>query len=438
MITFFPSPYKDEILYSILTRYHIRSGNTSYFTTNEDLYGNGNIVSSIDLPSNNNALISNMPAAFNYRVEEVIKKYTLFNYYTSFISKQRKDDVLQMLKGNDGRGVHSIVGAGQKGANKEGYFKICPICYKEEVEDYGEAYLHRINQIPEVLICSKHEVPLMRSKNPIYYYGKNSYVRLKEDEFVEFKEIKHLLMDNIDIFLKLNKSIQYLLDENIDSKDDLWITEQYKNRLKQMELCTPSGRVDIEELQKRFIDYYGEEFLMLFDFNFYSANSTNWIKYMVRSSRSKVNPIKHLLLIDFMNINIEEFFTKKITYEPFGRGPWVCLNKICCNYSKPTIKTIEIGYNSKKRKPVGKFKCEQCGFTYSRCGPDICEEDKYKIGKIITIGDLYKEEIRRLWNKNYSIRQIARELKLGQRTVKKYITTNRFDMISNQYYGGMD
>ena len=343
-----------------------------------------------------------------------------------------------MLKGNDGRGVHSIVGAGQKGANKEGYFKICPICYKEEVEDYGEAYLHRINQIPEVFICSKHKVPLMRSKYPIYYYGKNSYVRLDEKEFIEFKQIRPILMRNLDKLLKLNKSIQYLLNGNTDNRDELWITEQYKSRLKQMELCTPSGRVNLEELQKRFIDYYGEEFLMIFDLNFYSENITNWIKYMVRSNRSKVNPIKHLLLIDFMNINIEEFFTKKITYEPFGRGPWVCLNKICCNYSKPTIKTIEIGYNSKKRKPVGKFKCEQCGFTYSRCGPDICEEDKYKIGKIITIGDLYKEEIRRLWNKNYSIRQIARELKLGQRTVKKYITTNRFDMISNQYYGGMD
>lgn len=53
----FPIPYEDEILYSILARYDLRSGNTSYVTTNEDLYNEGMITSSIDLPSNNNRLV---------------------------------------------------------------------------------------------------------------------------------------------------------------------------------------------------------------------------------------------------------------------------------------------------------------------------------------------------------------------------------------------
>ena len=80
MISFFPTPYEDEILYSILARYHLRSGNTSYFTTNEDLYNEGIITSSIDLPSNNDRLVDNMPKLFEYTADEIIKNYTLFNY----------------------------------------------------------------------------------------------------------------------------------------------------------------------------------------------------------------------------------------------------------------------------------------------------------------------------------------------------------------------
>ncbi len=420
MISFFPAPYEDEILYSILARYHLRSGNTSYVTTNQDLYNEGIITSSIDLPSNNNRLVENIPKVFGYTADEIIKNYTLFNYYTSFVDAHEKQLALEMLKGNDGRGVHSIVGAAQVSVKQQGYFKICPICYKEEIEDYGEAYLHRIHQIPEVFICNKHQVPLKISKQPIHYYGKNSYVPLLE---IEFKEniTNDLFINNSEHFLAINKYIEYLLSNGVNNKDYLWITDQYKNRLRELCLCTPSGRVNIDEVERKFIKFYGEEFLKLFDLNIYSNNITNWIKYMLRISRSNVNPIKHLLLIRFLGIDLEEFFNKKIDYKPFGDGPWICLNKICDNYCKPVIDKIHISYNSKKQKPVGRFKCECCGFTYARCGPDACRDDKYKIGKVITIGERYKEEIESLARKGVSIRYISRELGISQKTIKKYI-----------------
>lgn len=119
-----------------------------------------------------------------------------------------------------------------------------------------------------------------------------------------------------------------------------------------------------------------------------------------------------------MGIDFKEFFNKKIEYKPFGDGSWMCQNKICDNYCKAVIEGIEVNYNSSKKKPVGKFKCEYCGFTYSRCGPDLCKDDKYKIGKIITIGEVYKEEIERLSRKGVSIRYISRELGIGQKTAK--------------------
>lgn len=61
----------------------------------------------------------------------------------------------------------------------------------------------------------------------------NSSVDFSANFFITFrKEIKPELISNIDKLLKLNKSIQYLLDENVENKDDFWITEQYKSRLK--------------------------------------------------------------------------------------------------------------------------------------------------------------------------------------------------------------
>jgi len=44
-----------------------------------------------------------MPKSFEYTSDEIIKNYTLFNYYASFVDAHEKELVLEMLKRNDGR-----------------------------------------------------------------------------------------------------------------------------------------------------------------------------------------------------------------------------------------------------------------------------------------------------------------------------------------------
>ena len=38
MLTFFPSPYEDELWYGIITRYHVRSGNSCWKYTVQELF----------------------------------------------------------------------------------------------------------------------------------------------------------------------------------------------------------------------------------------------------------------------------------------------------------------------------------------------------------------------------------------------------------------
>ena len=39
MLQYFPTPYPDELWYSILGRYHVRSGNQNSATTLRELFG---------------------------------------------------------------------------------------------------------------------------------------------------------------------------------------------------------------------------------------------------------------------------------------------------------------------------------------------------------------------------------------------------------------
>ena len=59
MLHWFPTPYPDELLYSVLARYHVRSGNTSRKMTTEELFGKRTIIAVWDLPSNLNTFLRN-------------------------------------------------------------------------------------------------------------------------------------------------------------------------------------------------------------------------------------------------------------------------------------------------------------------------------------------------------------------------------------------
>ena len=50
LLGFFPTPYPDEIFYSVLCRYHVRNGIPSVYKTNRELWGK-NIGTNLLLPS---------------------------------------------------------------------------------------------------------------------------------------------------------------------------------------------------------------------------------------------------------------------------------------------------------------------------------------------------------------------------------------------------
>ena len=49
MISFFPMPYPDELWYSVICRYHIRSGNPSFKYSIRELYGANHINVPVEL-----------------------------------------------------------------------------------------------------------------------------------------------------------------------------------------------------------------------------------------------------------------------------------------------------------------------------------------------------------------------------------------------------
>lgn len=77
MLTYFPSPYPDEWWYSVLCRYHVRSGHSKYATTISELYGGRPMVHGRLVPGGDCAVIlSNLPSGVQ-SIDDVLQNHTL-------------------------------------------------------------------------------------------------------------------------------------------------------------------------------------------------------------------------------------------------------------------------------------------------------------------------------------------------------------------------
>src|SRR5690554_2288597 len=161
---FFPNPYHDEILYSVLARYSVRCGIISHQTIMESIFGKANARAIMELPFNLNALASNLPINSPYTVDCFIYKHTLYPFFTAFLPPKRAEEVrCLMLEENGGSKAYGKAGILGSSLPLNEYMKFCPKCLEEDITQYGEGYWHRVHQVPFAMACPMHETLLYDS-----------------------------------------------------------------------------------------------------------------------------------------------------------------------------------------------------------------------------------------------------------------------------------
>lgn len=103
MLNFWPTMYEDELLISILKRYHVRAANKDSGTTLTELFGTRYTSIHTHMPTNLDTLVSNIPLIFNIKSDDFIEKHTLFNYYTAFSSDEVKIQIREKVKQSKGK-----------------------------------------------------------------------------------------------------------------------------------------------------------------------------------------------------------------------------------------------------------------------------------------------------------------------------------------------
>ena len=300
---FFPTPYKDELLYSVFARYCVQSGNVNAIQNFDDMFGTRNAIASIELSGKLDALVANMPLNTLYTSDYFIFKHTLFPFLASFVPEERAKDVMKNMKNGDVANAYNMLGLTASSISYNKYFRFCPECMKEDIKNYGETYWHRLHQITGVFICPKHKEVLYNSTALMRGANRQAYIPSTVDNCL-VKEMKSFSEDTFNKLLWIAEDIKSILNKKFTFQSLKKHNYIYMEKLIEKGFANLNTMVHQKKVRKVIYEFWGEEVLQLLQSPINVNKNCYWLSSLVRDNEITSQPIRHLIVARALGINI--------------------------------------------------------------------------------------------------------------------------------------
>lgn len=253
MIVQFPLFYPDELVYSLLARYYVKSGYMRYTFAAQDLFASKTVTPDIEFvnqytPAAYGMLTKNLP------IECIVEKHTMFPCYGRFIKPDRKQKAFGSLRGMKGN-LYNLLPMQKSKDGKERHLRYCPICVSEDRKQFGESYWHRLHQLQGMNCCSIHKCRLLDST--ITISGKYSPKLVTAEETIPFEsEIE--VVDNI-VEIMLADYMTSVFQADMDMKSEVTIGAYLHSKMPVDKYRSVRGKQrNIAMFHSNFMEYYKE------------------------------------------------------------------------------------------------------------------------------------------------------------------------------------
>lgn len=291
-----PSPKPDELLYSLIARAARYLGHWSPKGLCGAVYGRPSMLACPDLPGALSLLEGQAADAWHMSPRQMALDLTLAGYYTHFLGEEGRNRVVDdMLTG--ARHLHVRLGICAATARAPSYFRLCPVCTREDMACYGETYWRRCHHVPGVLVCPVHGVPLHESSVRFRPVGRHEHVAAHPRMLASGFGPLPCTCDEAGTALALARANAALLDGPATCDGPL---HDYRAALC---ACGYLGRHgDLQRLRADVLSAFGGGLLL----DLFKARAPEyalqWLGEVVRTPRRRLHPLKHVLLREFLRL----------------------------------------------------------------------------------------------------------------------------------------
>jgi hypothetical protein len=296
VLPFFPASYPDESLYSLMARYHRLSGNIDDRQSLKELVGNHTHVITSHLPSMVGALASSLPIG-GKSAKELVVEHTLYPYFACFLSPEGKNAAVAAMIGDNAGGLKMRIGLVPSRIGGCNTYRYCCACMREESE-HGQAYWHRVHQLPGVWLCPHHALPLSEV-DPSFIALKRHRLLLPDLNAVR-SSARPVIISTIHIpgLAALAQLSADALRVSADNNSLGGWNLAYRGLAAEMGLIKANGRIDIHALGR----HVARCISLLPNTNEFSfldhCDPLRWVLRLLRKPKPHAtHPLKHLLLL---------------------------------------------------------------------------------------------------------------------------------------------
>jgi len=460
MIGFFPELYPDELFFSTCSRYAEATGYETLKAAAMDLFDCDRIRLSMDFPASLAKFVASLPPGHHFTTSRVIDQHTLLPFFAPFISAERMAEIRRNMELSGAARVHGATGINTF-KSKLKFFRYCPGCVVADRDEYRETYWHRVHHIPSINFCAIHksylketEVPLRsmhRSSAQVFATAEaslaNSDMDPKEEGDERLRNLQIELAENAWWLLQNARFAGYQQNHR----------DHYVHLLYERGFCTYGGVLDRQKLANDLTAYYSRDLLVQLRCEVRTNGAEDWVNRFVHRRDRAIHPFHHLLMLQFLGESLEGFLSAS-DYErpapgkdsgsedadsrlsllprgrrarsviispsnhlPFGTGPWPCLNRTADHFQQNVVTMCELKTAQHyPRRPRGIFRCD-CGFAYSRLGPDKSKSDRKKIDRFISFGEQWDNTLCELLDEGQGYSAMKPRLGVGTRTLARQI-----------------
>lgn len=411
MISNFPQPFKDELFYSLLSRWQwLTRPPTSRGL--RILFGRLSVRVLIEFPSHLSDFLSRLGSQ-GLNVEGIIRCHSLLPFYAPFLSSASVNIIEDSMTQNGHTGVLTRSGARRSDCRNPDPLRYCPSCVNEERARTGEAYWHRLHQTAGVLACPIHQVFLQESS----VFPRSGNALHSAEANITPLEAKTLDLHNPDHSLlhRLAKDALWLLENwKPDMLDQLH--ERYLLLATRRSYVGPGGSFLWKRVLPDFQKRYSPATLMAlqssipdkaFEFREF------WLSCLLRHPHRVQPPIRHLLLMDFLGSSVEEILNSNPTTASSVPDKRVCQNPVCPR-SRQKVAEVDSRFIRKLKRVRVRSSCPECG-RISHWGKARGKEREF----ISEYGWAWDSKLVQLWgDHSLSIFKLAQQLGVTRASVK--------------------
>lgn len=394
MLPYFPPAYPDELLYSLLARFHRHVGEISPKRTLDVLFGNRLVRAGVLLQGHLQALSARLPAQRELTPGRLLADFTLSPYLTAFQPEELRLTVRDALFLGHGEWVTVRLGLAASRVQVATALRYCPACRSEMLSLLGELYWRRDHQLPGVTVCPEHGVRLRDSIVCPGTIGQHSFIAADEKNC---PEVSPDTQDGTSIAWTVAKRCAQLLRSPLTPMSLREWGKHYHHELRQRGFGKGDDRIDQRRLNRDFAAWSGEPEM--------SDNET-WLAAMARKHRKAFHPRQHVLLNLFLDAH-----APVAEDAPFGLGPWPCRNPLAEHYGQPVVQLVET--HGEGGKLIGQFSCS-CGYVFSIAAVPGSKP------RIFDLGPLFRQRLRQLVAEGAGLRASARVLGVDPGTVRRH------------------